>query len=242
VTLALAIRAADGLVLASDSRVTSPRGETRDTSEKFLQVSRDVGVMTYGIAAPGYAGITRLVNETKINQYSTFDQIIESASKVFKSEFEEWLNKTQEIPEDVKPRVRQGSGSLGFVIAGYDDVKTKQFRIVSYEAPTFQIQEIVASPIFAAAQWHIAQYLVEVTYYPEISVKQLCNLAVFVFLETTTVETTVGGPIQLAIVTKSQGYQRLHDDDIQRIIENVQGQICSFRTELLGVAKAICMA
>lgn len=238
-TLALALRASDGLVLATDSRVTSPRLETRDTSEKFLQVSRDVGVMTYGMAVPGYGGITRLVNETKVNQYSTFDQIAESASNLFKEEFEKWLDGTQDIPDEVKPQIRQSSGTLGFVVAGYDDVKTKQFRIMSYEAPSFKIQEIAESPIFAAAQWHIAQYLLEQIYYPEISVSQLCDLAVFIFLETTTVENTVGGPIQLAIVTKSQGYQRLHEDDIQKSIENVQAQICSFRTELLRVAKSI---
>lgn len=224
-SLALAIRGSDGLVMASDSRVTGPGGR-QDTSEKFLQVSRDTGVLTYGAARPGYGGITRLVEETKEHKYSTFDEIAKAAKVVFGREFEDWLEK---VPEQERARPL-----VGFILGGYDHVKTNRFRIVSYESSSkFDAREIEIST-FAAARWHISQYLFNKFYYPEMTVKQLAEFAVFVLLETATVEETVGGPIQLATVTLSEGFQRLHADDIQRLIERNQERIASFRQLLLG--------
>lgn len=228
-SLAMALRAADGLVLASDSRVTSQE-ERRDTSEKFLQVNRDIGVLTYGAAVPGYGAITELVEETKQHEYSTFDQIKEAAAEIFREELNRYFEE-EAIPEKDKSRI-----GLGFILGGYDHVSTNQFRIVSYKSPRFEAREILDyPPTFAAARWHISEYLLNKIYYPEITVKQLAEMAVFLLLETTTVEETVGGPIQLATVTLEQGFQRLHPDDIRELIERNQHRICAFRRFLLDI-------
>ena len=69
-TLAMALRAIDGLVLAADSRVSGKDG-TADTSEKFMQVNRDIGVMTYGLAQPGNRGISRLEDKVGQNRWAS---------------------------------------------------------------------------------------------------------------------------------------------------------------------------
>ena len=65
-TLAMALRAYDGLVLATDSRATGGPQQSVDTSEKFLQVNRDVGVMTYGLAVPGYTVLFKSKRKTQM--------------------------------------------------------------------------------------------------------------------------------------------------------------------------------
>lgn len=228
-SLALALRGADGLVLASDSRVTSPEGR-EDTSEKFLQVNRDTGVMTYGAAPPGYAGISALVQETKseAEKYSTFDAIAEEAARIFRSEFKQW-RKQLDLPEPVP----QAAISLGFVLGGYDHVKNI-FRVVRYAAEDdFEPVEVRDNPTFAAAQWHVAQFLFDTLYYREMTVEQLVDFAVLVLLETETVEDSVGGPIQLATVTLDKGFQRLHEEDLRPIIRRSQPRISKMRRVLL---------
>lgn len=228
-TLALALRGSDGLVLASDSRVTSAEGR-EDTSEKFLQVNRDTGVMTYGAAEPGYAGISSLVQETKAQpeDYSTFDTISEAAARIFRSRYESWEEQL-ELPELDRQQI-----SLGFVLGGYDHVKNI-FRVVRYSAADdFQPNEVRDTPTFAAAQWNIAQFLFDILYYREMTVEQLVDLAVMVLLETQSTEETVGGPIQLATVTLDKGFQRLHEEDIRPIVRRSQPRIARLRSALLS--------
>jgi len=235
-TLAIALPACNGLVLGADSRVTSvqliggkPTQRTKDMSEKFLQVNRDIGVLTYGLSIPGYNGISRLAQAAKQNphgRFTTFDGIATEATGIFKEEFDNWL-KQQQDPEQARK-----SGMVGFMLAGYDSVESNQFKIASYQTPDFTKDEKINTP-FLAGQWHISQYLIRKFHSPELSVDNLVDVAVFLFLQTMIVEETVGGPIQLATVNLEKGFQRLHEDDIQRIISKLQKRISVFNKSLL---------
>jgi hypothetical protein len=86
-----------------------------------------------------------------------------------------------------------------------------------------------------AAQWHIARFLINKLFYPEISVEQLSELAVFLLVETAISEPTVGGPLQLATITLSQGFQRLHEQDVNEILRRNQKRFCLFRKVLLRI-------
>ena len=231
-TLAIALRTINGLVLGADSRVTSvglindmPTPITRDVSEKFLQVNRDVGVLTYGLADPGYGGISRLVATAKQNPsgaFTTYSGISRNAASVFKEEYESWrLKQTSPILAPV-----------GFILAGYDSVESNKFRVTSYQSPDFTANESVP-PAFLAGQWHVSQYLIQRLYSPELTVETVVDMAVFLFLETMCVEETVGGPIQLATVTLERGFQRLHEDDIQQVIRRLQRKIGRSNRQLL---------
>jgi 20S proteasome alpha/beta subunit len=228
-TLAMALRAYDGLVLATDSRATSGPRRFDDTSEKFLQVNRDIGVMTYGLAVPGYAGISRLVEtvKSKRDELTYFRPIADVAGNIFRSAYNDWLKGEQqerEIPADLK---------VGFILGGYDST-TNQFGISHWESPEFHERQFPEGDL-VAAQWHISRFLVEKLFYPEMSVEKLRELAVFLLVETSISEPTVGGPLQLATITLSQGFQRLHEKDINEILRRSQKRFCLFHKILLEV-------
>lgn len=232
-SLALAIRGADGLVLASDSRVSSPEGR-EDTSEKFVQVNRDTGVMTYGAAVPGFNGISSLARQVRADQehYSTFDAIADLAQTTFQQAYQEFIDGV-ELPEGVELDQVRSQLAVGFVLGGYDHVKNN-FQVVRYNSGEgLQRTEVRQKRTFAAAQWHIAEFLFNHVYYPEMAVEQLVDFAVMILLETQTTEDSVGGPIQLAMVTLEQGYQRLHEQDIRPIIRRNQPRIARLR-QVLG--------
>jgi len=227
-TLALALRAADGLVLATDSRVTGGAQRSADVSQKFLQVDRDLGVMTYGLAVPGYRGMTRLVNEANpANQkrLAYFREISELAENIFRDEFQRWIG---ELPQEER-EVVQTSQAVGFILGGYDSNETSQFRVLHWSSPAFEREE---RNDVLAAQWHISGFLTKLSYYPEISVAQLKRLAVLCLTETSAVESTVGGPIQLATVTLAEGFERIYDQEIQHLLLKNQSYHTHLRANL----------
>lgn len=231
-TLAMALRAIDGLVLATDSRVTG-RGVTADTSEKFLQVNRDIGVLTYGLAQPGYEGISQLVSEVNQNRWAHFSIIAKEAERIFQSSYESWLKRQKD---------KRFRGVTGFILAGYDSIVTNQFLIMHYEIPSNPEQPlggITTSPMpgdLLAAQWHIARYLLNKLYYPEMTVDELAGLAIFLMAETMTVEATVGGPIQMATITQTAGFQRVHYQDIVHMLQSQQKRFAHFNQICRNVA------
>ena len=230
-TLAMALRAIDGLVLATDSRITGKHG-TADTSEKFLQVNRDIGVMTYGLAQPGYEGISQLVVEVTQNKWAHFSKIADEAAVIFQNSCTSWLKRQKE---------ERLCGVIGFILAGYDSLETNQFRIMHYEITPdperpFRFTKKAFPGDLLAAQWHIARYLLTKLYYPEITVNELAGLAVFIIAETMTVEETVGGPIQMATVSQTVGFQRVHEQDVVRLLQSHQKQFAHFRQICRSIA------
>jgi 20S proteasome alpha/beta subunit len=226
-TLALALRGADGLVLATDSRVTGGAQRSADVSQKFLQVNRDLGVMTYGLAVPGYRGMTRLVNEANPatqRRLAYFSEISQLAENIFRDEFQKWITGlTDEERESVQ------SQTVGFILGGYDSFETSQFRVLHWTSPAFQREE---RNDVLAAQWHISGFLTKLLYYPEISVAQLKRLAVLCLTETSAAESTVGGPIQLATVTLGEGFKRIYDQEIQHLLLKNQNYHTHLRANL----------
>ncbi len=231
-TLAMALRAADGLVLVTDSRVTG-KGGTADTSEKFLQVNRDIGVFTYGLAQPGYAGISQLVSEVNQNRWAHFSKIAKEATRIFQRAYESWLK---------RQKGKRFRDVTGFVLAGYDNLETNQFLIMHYEIrpnPEQPLGSVAMSAMpgdLLAARWHIARYLLNKFYYPEMTVNALAELAVFLMVETMTVEETVGGPIQMATITQTAGFQRVHYQDIVRMLQSQQKRFAHFNQICRNIA------
>jgi 20S proteasome alpha/beta subunit len=226
-TLALAMRGADGLVLATDSRVTGGPQRSADVSQKFLQVNRDLGVMTYGLAAPGSRGMNRLIDEVNppnLRRLAYFSEIADLAERIFREEFEAWLASL--TPEE---REQYQGSSVGFILAGYDSNETSQFRILHWNSPLFERQE--RSDVLAA-QWHISGFISKLLYYQEMSVSQLKRLAVLCLTETAAVEYTVGGPIQMATVTLAEGFKRIYDQEIQHLLLKNQNYHAGVRANL----------
>lgn len=241
-TLAFALRGSNGLVLGADSRMSGPTG-TADTSTKFLQVNREIGVLTYGLAEAGYTAINRLVDQ--VNAYSDFtgqsnqkivhwSDIVKEAAKIFKDTFNEKFSEIKKQIEEIKindPRL-----STGFILGGYDANESNQFKIVHFSSPDFKLEERAD---IIAAQWHVSQYLVNHFYYPEMDISQLKRLAAFMLIETETVSPSVGGQLKLATVTLQGGFQQLNEKDIQQLISENQPRFAKYRRILLDNLRTI---
>lgn len=225
-SLAIGLRGYTGLVLAADSRATSPAGSSDDTSEKFLQINRDTGVLTFGLKDPGYGGIVKLVEQTKARRFESFARISTEAQAIFTAEYGSWIAGAQLPPGTMLP-----PGSVSFLIGGYDAVHSNQFKMVSYASPDFAPQA-VDIPTLLAARWHIAQTIVNFFFYPEMTVRQLARIAVLALMETMANDPTVGGPIQLATITWDQGFRKVSEQEILRMIEENQTAISGYNRSL----------
>jgi hypothetical protein len=225
-SLAIALRGYTGLVLAADSRATGPTGSSEDTSEKFLQINRDTGVLTYGLKDPGYSGITKLVEVTKAQRFESFARITTEAQAIFRAEYQHWLASANLPAGMVLP-----PGSVAFLVGGYDAVHSNQFKVTSYNAPDFD-PVTVEMPKLLAARWHIAEAVTALFFYPEMTVSQLARLAVLALMETMTMDPTVGGPMQLATITWHQGFRKVTEDEILKYIEDNQSTIVGLNRAL----------
>jgi 20S proteasome alpha/beta subunit len=221
-TLAIALRCADGLVLATDSRVTGGARQSADISEKFLQVNRDIGVMTYGLAIPGYRGIRALVEEVRQNpaQYPTMAAITERAQQLFQAEFDAYVQPHRADDGTLPPELQKQG--VGYIIAGFDGNDTARFRVNSCTSDNgFQFSEQMGTTLMAA-QWQLPDALLPFIEYPGMSVKHGLRSATMLMILTATFETTVGGPIHLATVTLEEGFTPLHEREVTALVQDVQ--------------------
>jgi 20S proteasome alpha/beta subunit len=223
-TLAIALRGSNGLVLASDSRMSGSR--SKDDSTKFLQVNRDIGVMTFGLAVPGNAGIRKLRDNVNSKQLAHFSQIVVEAREVFVNEYTEFTDSLTKQGVTIDPRLH----TLGFILAGFDSHETNQFKIYLYESPEFTPVERAD---VCAAQWHISKIMLDYLQYPQMTVEQLKELSVMMMLETSSFNEAVGGPIQIATVTYDKGFRQLHQDEVNKIVACVQPKIIKFRSAVM---------
>lgn len=151
-----------------------------------------------------------------------FCKTADEAAKIFQNSYASWLEKQKE---------RRFYGAVGFILAGYDNLETNQFRIMHYEITPDPEQPFRKRRIpgdLLAAQWHIARYLLTKFYYSEMTVNELTELAVFLTAETMIIEETVGGPIQMATVTQTVGFQRVHQQDIICMLQSYQKRFAHF--------------
>lgn len=235
-TLAFALRGSNGLVLGADSRMSSPEG-TADTSTKFLQINREIGVLTYGLADVGFQTINRLHDE--VNRSGTFtsgsnqrivhfSEISKIAEDIMKETFALKLADIQKTNPEISPD--HPALATGFILGGFDANETNQFKILHWSTPDFNSEERAD---VIAAQWHISQFLSDHFYYSEMDIEQLKRLAVFMLIETETVSASVGGQLRLATVTLEGGFQRLNENDIQSLICECQPRFAKYRSALL---------
>jgi 20S proteasome alpha/beta subunit len=216
VSLALALRAVDGFVLATDSRATEgytlegPR--TRDDSVKFIQLNDDCGVLTYGLSDIGHTGITNLKEcvSKKFKYYNSLPRILDRAMDIFNRVSSDW--------EKGNSEVRRRDNDVGFVLAGYERGE-KAFRVFNLQSPNF-LPRRIKNGCLLAGQWHVSKFLMNKLYTKDMSVDALKHLAVFLLNSTMSVEKTVGGTIRLATITKSESFEWVSEDEVRCIAEN----------------------
>lgn len=227
-SLTILLRSPEGIVMAADSRVTEgytlQGPKTRDDSVKFIQLNNDFGVMTHGLYDIGIKGINALKGETCSNgcQVSNLPEFVADAQKVFTQANIEWSGNN--------PDVKRKDNDTGFVVGGFDR-QEMSFKVYSFESPEFT-PKLIASNFFMAGQWQVARFLITKLDNRKQDVNGLKNLAAVLLTATMEVDKTVGGPVRLASITESKGFQWVDDEEMKRILD-FNMAFCKYFHELL---------
>ncbi len=212
-SLTILLRATDGIVMAADSRVTEgytlQGPKTKDDSVKFIQLNSDIGIMTHGLYDIGTKGINALKDKLdgKSCQNLSWAELTGNAENIFKDVNNEWSIKN--------PDVQRRNRDTGFILGGFDR-QEESFKVYSFESPEFA-PKLITGSFFIAGQWHIARFLITKLNSKKTSTDSLKNLAAILLIATAEVDKTVGGPVRLASITESKGFQWVNDDEMEKI-------------------------
>lgn len=214
-SLTIALKAVDGLVLAADTRVTEgytlQGPKIRDDSVKFTQMGENFGILTYGLSDIGNAAIVSLKEELESNSKgdTSLSFILERGTNVFNAKSTDWAR--------TNPEIKRRDKDTGFIIGGYDR-EDKDFKIFNFQSPDFSLK-MVKSGCLLAGQWHIGKFFTTRLYRRDMSLDTVRDMAVFLLTATMTAEKTVGGSIRLATVTAAKGFQWASEAEINSAVK-----------------------
>lgn len=214
--------------MAADSRVTEgytlEGPVTRDDSVKFLQLGGYCGAMTHGIYDIGTNGISAL--EGKIegdgNDNTSVLNIVEAGRQIFSGVNDAWTGE--------HPDVARRDKDVGFIVGGLDR-SDMSLKVYSLESPAF-VPVLIKGNFFLAGQWHIARFLLSKCIATQPSLQGLVKMAAVALTATAGVDKTVGGPVRIATITKSEGFKWVNDGEMSTISE-FDRSFCHFFPKLL---------
>jgi 20S proteasome subunit alpha 5 len=203
-TLVVGIIAKDGVVLASDSRVSSTL-TSNDTVEKIISLDEHIAV---GIAGDGNLGIHLLkLIKDELNFKAGIVKLVEQIRKQLKDKFEDYYSNE---PDPSKREV------LVFLIVGYekDNDHPEVYELRSSDnfipRPSSTGFNCIGIPV-------IAEYILNRFYEKEITTKQAEILSTFCIQETGSQSHEVGGDIKVATFSASKKFSLLTATDIKNI-------------------------
>lgn len=203
-TLTICIKAADGIVLASDSRATSrdPRSETtiNDRVKKIFSVGKYSGI---GIAGDGGLAMS-LIDELKekIHAESEIRKLTKEFHEFGREFFNNWFSHE-------KPSERS---FLSIILAGYTTtVESEIYNLFSFD--NF-VPRKSTTGFSCLGVSYLAQYLLNRFYQPDMTVEHAAELAAFCIIETASQDGKVGGELQLASFSSESEF---HEFTVQQI-------------------------
>ena len=212
-TLSLAVKAVDCIVVAADSRGTvgDPRGLTavNDTQQKLFKFG-NCGLAMAGASEVALAIIDELSKRGKLGPHEPPD--IDTGVKAFGEAAlfcDEWY---KGIPPEQRP------GTL-FILAGYrsgqNGEQPKPLVYLLNSNTRFAPQLANNYPMMVGVPQY-AVYLSHRYYDPQISGQNAAALAEYLISETASQDPKVGGPIHIAKVTPS-GYQEFTQEEVNEL-------------------------
>jgi 20S proteasome alpha/beta subunit len=209
-TLAVAIKATDAIIVAADSRGTigDPRGLTavNDTQQKIFQLG-SCAVAISGAAEMAQALMDELAKRGLSNPPNIDDAVVSFGQVA--DIYDLWL---RAVSVEHRPLI-------ALLLAGY--------RRLDGSAPTPMVYLLVSNVRFAPQlagaypmMIGVPQYAVYLShryYDPNISGDQAAGLAEYLISETASQDPKVGGQIRIAKVLPGSGYKALTDDEVSTL-------------------------
>ena len=211
-SLVISIKAADGIILAGDTRGTTgdPRGLTAisDIYKKIGRLSNCCGIGVAGSTELGAALLDNMESKVAGKGLLYIDEMLEYIRVEFKTKFNEWFSN---VPLNERPPIL-------FLLCGY------RSKDQSLEPMIFSLQsQLDFAPMLhtaGRAMIGVPQYAVYLwnRYYdPKMSKSDAAALVEYLIFETATQDPKVGGPINIAEITSDNGYRELSEKEVDNI-------------------------
>jgi 20S proteasome alpha/beta subunit len=212
-TLIVAMKALDAIILAADSRGTigDPRGLTaiNDNQIKLFQL----GCCGLGVAGASEMAAT-LLDEFRKNDCENLSSVQDAMQKVVAISVDCFSRWFREIPPGQRPGVL-------LTLAGYRFVEGRTPESMIYllnSQANFAPQLFDNMPCMSGVPQY-AVYLVHRYYDASMTSDQARALAEYLIAETESQDQKVGGPIKMAEITSKTGYMQLTDEEVKTIHE-----------------------
>lgn len=238
-TLCVALKTGEGLILASDSRGTigDPRGLTAisDDQEKLAQIGARCG-----LAVSGASEIARTLVDGIKDKYSVaglpdnIEEVVGILHTELLDSYVKWFGRRTWLPP--QPVLDQRPVIMA-VVAGY---KNGEGQIWSLNSQVdFVPMKHHDSAMIGVVNY--AVYLKHRFYDKAMGLDSGKSLVSFLIAETASQDPKVGGPISMATITATEGYQLVDKDEVERIVTANEQQSAGLREWFLhpGAAAAI---
>lgn len=238
-SLAVAIEAANGIVLAADSRATfgDPRGMTgaNDTVQKIYRPNQRTAIALVGQAETGAALMQRIMATLIAQPAADVDLVAETIRTVSNQIFTQWFGPPQFLPGPAGP-VPIPRPDVWFLLVGYD--ANNRPKILSLgSTPPFNFAPNLSTTGFAAAGIvPLAVYLLNRLYRRNLDLEIAKDLATYCIIETASQDGKVGGPVRLAVAVPQLDSTVLEDDEVQRVVTRADRHRETLRNSFLNAA------
>lgn len=210
-TLIVAIKAQDAIILAADSRGTigDPRGLTAINDNH-------VKIFSLGKCGVGFAGASEMgavlldeLNGQGLRDDMPIDDLVRTVSSKAASMFGNWFGR------DIAPQQRPGvlMTLAGYRASGNADAEAMIYMLnsqMNFAPQLFNTPCLSGVPQYAV-------YLIHRYYDPSISGDKAKALAEYLVSETASQDPKVGGRIRIAEITPLNGYRELSEDEVKQI-------------------------
>ena len=221
-TLLVALKGSDGMVLSSDSRGTfgDPRVVTaqNDAQQKAHILSPHVGVLVAGSGEIG-AMVIDLAKQTLTER--TVDgasQVLEILRNTARTQYQTWFTSIPPIQPFGLVQLGQvpSRPELSFIVGGYEHDGTARIFSLPSMLDFSPMLHDYGFAVQGVAQY--ALYLLNRLYEPDRTVEELASLAIYVITETASQDGKVGGPVKIITIKPGdEGCQILPPERVREI-------------------------
>jgi len=240
-TLLVALRGSDGLVLAADSRGTfgDPRGITaqNDSMKKAHVLSKHVGVLQAGAGEVGALVVQEL--SASLEAVDGVSNVLSRLRDHVRARYQEWFPSVPAVPAPALAATGQvpTRPDLIFLVGGYEvDENGRALDGKIYEiasgldfAPSLHDYGFAVAGV---AQY--ALYLLNRLYEGNRSITDLVALAVYAITETASQDGKVGGPVNVVTISADAGCTVLTSDEVDAIIKTNSRRSGALRGSFYG--------
>lgn len=236
-TLLVALRGTDGLVLAADSRGTfgDPRGVTaqNDSMKKALVLSRRVAALQAGAGEVGSLILQEV--SALLAEDDGINEVLDKLRNHVRQRYSEWFPSVAAIPAPALAASGQvpTRPDLAFLVGGYQS----DHDGLSGDPQIFQLNSgSDFSPMlhnygFAVAGVpQYALYLLNRLYEADRTVGELLPLAVYAITETASQDGKVGGPVNVVTIRADNGCEALNEGQVDAVMQENQERAAALRS------------